>query len=79
MSSDTDTGPPAAPAAKNAVWNANEVKALFSGLGEAKVQQFMSGNGFRNQGWTLAVNAVAAANSEANPKKDRTSDNPFGG
>ncbi|KAK7037088.1 Myb-DNA-bind-3 domain-containing protein, partial [Favolaschia claudopus] len=30
----------------------------------------MSGNGFRNQGWTLAVNAVAAANPEANPKKD---------
>ncbi|KAK7041393.1 hypothetical protein R3P38DRAFT_2768713 [Favolaschia claudopus] len=49
MSSDTDTGPPAAPAAKNAVWNANEVKALFSGLGEAKVQQFMTQNASKSR------------------------------
>ncbi|KAK6971275.1 hypothetical protein R3P38DRAFT_2448596, partial [Favolaschia claudopus] len=31
---------------------------------------YMSGNGFRPPGWTLAVNAVATANPSADPKKD---------
>ncbi|KAK7006695.1 hypothetical protein R3P38DRAFT_3214049 [Favolaschia claudopus] len=67
MASDSDDAPPAS---KNAVWIDAEIKALFTGLDDAKSQKLMSGNGFRTQGWTVAVKAVAAANPTANPKKD---------